>query len=297
MTVLSFRNFALGTLIMLSYLAVAKTEPTPAPIKLESNDSGEIWLQAQINDLSGKMLVDTGSSGSVLKQSKLSKIGDESQLLSTHDGFGLGDKTTKIISSLVSIEKFKIAGQELNLKQINTHPLPHLNDSYIGIIGLDALRDIATAIEFSPESITLLTTNKKKQAPTKGAELFESKLGLLYFTSKLKEKNIGLIVDSGSQYTVIDEKRIPALAINASILEGASTLDIEGNEIPIMVTEPLSLKIDDQVLFTSKMLATNLSSVIENDQFEFEVVGVIGLNNLRQSNAIMDLKSSSISFQ
>ncbi|WP_339890470.1 pepsin/retropepsin-like aspartic protease family protein [uncultured Alteromonas sp.] len=269
-------------------------EPIKSNITVQTNEFGELWLPVEINNLSGKMLVDTGSSGSVFRQDKLSVLEDFT-VLQQRTGYGAGTTESKVESTLIQLENFSVAGKSLEIKQISSHVFGHGGDEYLGIIGLDVIKELSAGLLISQQDVQLLGSTTAYQRRF-SVPLYKSDFGLLYFKTEINEKEVGLIVDSGSQYTVIDASATEGLEIKTQVLEGQYATDVQGNTIPISITPEISLKVGGNTVFTSPLLSTSLSSVLDNDKFEFNVVGVIGMANLQQAKTLIDFSTNTLHF-
>lgn len=263
------------------------------PIVINQTTSGELWLEVQLNNLKGKMLVDTGSSSSVIRTEFLEKLRDY-KYVGKESGYGVGEGDTEIESNIIRVKQFYIAGHQTELNQINVHSIGLPDKSFIGIIGLDALHAIAKGIYFNGDSVTLLQSPPKKDNAI-SAKLYRSELGMFYLKSTINKHNIGFIIDSGSPYSLLSHKEAKKLSITTSVLEGAFAEDIKGNKVPVLITEKITLSIKKQALPIEKMLVTSISSLLEHDQYQFNVVGVLGLETLTQSQAWIDFSADTIS--
>lgn len=293
MRVLLNLTLLFGTFLLASNTAVA-TKITQ-DLKVEQAQNGELFLDVKTQKLSGKMVLDTGSTGSVLDAKQLETL-DEFHYLAREKGYGVGSKDTSLVSAKIQVPSLQVSGYTLDKVDMNVHALNHLGPNFVGIVGFDVLKRMSKGIHFAKDNNRLLANTPAVEGQSI-VKLHHSKFGLPYVTVSLNDFEVGFILDTGSQHALVNVAQAQDYFIATTPLEGAFGYDLNGNKIPIMQTESLVLKTQNQLLFESKFLAVDLSSVLLNDSFRHHVIGIIGLNKLIELNTIINFSAQTVSFR
>ncbi|MBW8192423.1 retroviral-like aspartic protease family protein [Neiella marina] len=261
-------------------------------ILINQTDTGRLWLDTSINDFSGKMLVDTGSSGSVLDQKYLPRIG-KYKALSIDKGWGIGDQSTHIDNLSIEVSSFSVAGESLNNRFISVHRNVLPADELIGIIGIDTIKELRAGMQFSPDNIVLSDRRKAQSSNSQNTaiDVNSSSLGMMYLEVTMQGKKVGLIIDSGADYSIINSEALDNLKLESSVLPGAYTSDINGKKLSVRRVKPTNIEMNGTTIRFEKLFAVPLSSAIKNQSFSTEVIGVIGLFDLKRLEAYLDFNN------
>ncbi|GGA83905.1 hypothetical protein GCM10011369_27400 [Neiella marina] len=295
--VLNPRHLLLILLAMAGALTQAQGHD-PADIAINQTETGRLWLATRINDFTGKMLVDTGSSGSVLDQKYLPRIG-KYKAISVDKGWGIGAKESHIANLTIEVGSFQVAGESTAKTHISVHENVIPDPELIGIIGIDAIQALRSGMQFSAESIILTNHYQAKndRRQSTAMALKHSSLGMMYVEVEIEGQQVGLIIDSGADYTLINSDSLGALKLESKVLKGAYTSDINGNRLAVRQVNPTNIAMNGNPIRFSKLLAVPLSSAIQNQSFSTNVVGVIGLYDLKRLKAYLDFDSAKLHIQ
>ncbi|MCC4834882.1 aspartyl protease family protein [Shewanella sp. 10N.7] len=264
-------------------------------LPLVESEDGQLHLDVMIQALSGRMIIDTGSSSSVLDRRYLSSIDDYTSL-DVEKGYGFGSEQAMMVSEKIQLSGFTVSGYELSSINLNTHNLSGINRKYLGLLGFDLLQLIAKGLQFS-ELQTQLLAQYTLDETKNNLSLFSSGFGIPYVVVNINEQEVGLILDTGSQYSIINRKNAVDLSISSELIPNAYGQDINGKQIPISMSDSIAVSNGKASLFENRFIVTDLDSVIVNDSFNHQVIGIIGLNQLKSLNTKIGFESNTVTFQ
>lgn len=111
-------------------------------VPLQRTESENYMLDATINPVRGKFVVDTGSTGLIGSLNKRHRV-EITRRKSTFSGVSVGDEENgKIESYSITIASLKIRTLELALKNRYSNSMSHLDPDINGIIGHDVIPEL-----------------------------------------------------------------------------------------------------------------------------------------------------------
>lgn len=295
-----------STLLVLAILATtpfllyAKMEVVP----LVKTEEGHLEIQASINGVNAKFILDTGATGSLIDSNKLSVFGitiNQEKI----DGVRTGDEQTGRIDTFpVHIKQFSIGNTQLNIKSIYSNDSSgQFEKDVMGLIGYDALAESRALLDV--KNLQLLIPEKQGDVQAwlsdtsnnayTAIDLHKSAMGFSFVDAKLGDNQVRLLVDSGAPELILDESTLIQFGFALTPHPSAKTVVAEGIELPMKVLKKGIVTIADRVLeddfFTTDFTAL-LNTINVKGQPRF--IGILGNQHLLQMNTIIDVANGKL---
>lgn len=266
-------------------------------LPLERHQDGHIIVTASINSIPSEFVLDTGASGTVIDTQRLSSFGI-TQTENKIKGYGLGDsETSHIESQTIIVDSLALAGINTGIKQLYSHDTSTQMGQYAGIIGQDAIVALKARLDISSNNLLIPKGTKHTDTQLDSASyiaLQKHPMGLFFVDAKINKQPVKLIIDTGAPSTIIDANSAKDLALKLTPHEKAKSIDQHGNEHPVMITEKAQIELDGTDL-SGHFFTTDISGLLQAISSETErFVGVIGLQELKKINALLDLSQNKI---
>jgi clan AA aspartic protease (TIGR02281 family) len=211
-----FRLFTLTLLFVTPFLTFAKMQIIP----LTKTPDGHMEIQASINNVEAKFILDTGATGTIIDTNQLNVFGI-TKGQEKIDGVRVGDaETGKIETFPVDINQFSIGKNQLNIKSI------YANDSsgqfasdVMGLIGYDALFELNALLDVKEAELLIpenqqdiqVFLNNSTSTAYQTVSLHKSPMGFSFVDALIENKPVRLLVDSGAPELILDESSLVEL--------------------------------------------------------------------------------------
>ena len=292
--------FVFAILAIPAFLSNAKMETHP----VTKTTDGHIEIQASINGVKAKFILDTGATGTVIDSNKLSVFG----ITTRHDkiqGVRIGDaETGKIETFPVNIEQFSIGQKQLNIKLIYSNDLSgQFDGDLMGLIGYDALAELNALLDLK-NSRLLIPENKQDikkwlsdpaATPYETVDLHKSAMGFSFVDVQLGNNPVRLLVDTGASEIVLDESALRQLGFDLVNHPTAKSVIAEGIEVPMKVLKNGRITLGSMTL-TSDFFTTDFTALMDavNVQNQPRLIGILGNKHLLEMNTIIDVANGKL---
>lgn len=295
-----FTVFVFAILAMPAFLSYAKMETLP----LTKTADGHIEIQASINGVKAKFILDTGATGTVIDTNKLSVFG----ITTSHEkiqGVRIGDaETGKIETFPVDIEQFSIGQKQLEIKMIYANELSgQFAGDVMGLIAYDALAELHALLDLK-NSRLLLPENQhdlekwlsdQADSPYETVDLHKSAMGFSFVDVQLGNNQVRLLVDTGASEIVLDESALTQFGFDLANHPTAKSVIAEGVEIPMKVLKNGRITIGSMTL-TSDFFTTDFTALMDavNVQNQPPLIGILGNKHLLEMNTVIDVANGKL---
>ncbi|WP_293760197.1 aspartyl protease family protein [uncultured Paraglaciecola sp.] len=296
----NFISFIFAISLAFPHLLNAKMQVIP----LHKTHEGYLEIEASINHVNAKFILDTGATGTVIDTNKLNVFGITKGKAKI-DGVAIGSEETGIIETFsVDITQFSIGQAQLNIKSIYSNESSgRFAPNIMGLIGYDALShlnallDVKKAQLLIPENKndTELLLSKSTTVKYEVIELYKSPMGFNFVDVQLSENVVRLIVDTGSPELVLDESALIQYGFQLENHPTAKTIIAEGVELPMKVYRNGKVLIGNEMVIDD-FLITDFSALMNavNVEGQPPVIGILGNKHLIQLNSIIDIANAKL---
>lgn len=286
--------------LSLSSLLHAKMQIIP----LHKTQGGHLEIEASINQVKGKFILDTGATGTVINTNKLGAFGI-TKGQEKIDGIRIGsEETGKIATFPIEITQFSIGQTQLKITSIysNDNSWKHAPD-VMGIIGYDAIFELNALLDVQQSQLlipenktdieTLLGNSNSPQYKMIG--LHKSPMGFNFVDAKLGANSVRLLVDTGAPGVFLDESVLIQFGLQLETHPTAKTIIEEGLELPVKIYRQGQIQIGGEVLMDD-FFTTDFSALMKavNVDGQFKLIGVLGNKHLAQLSSIIDLANAKL---
>jgi predicted aspartyl protease len=268
-------------------------------ISLGKTEDGHFTLPVSINKVSTTFILDTGATGSLIDENELENF----MLVASPQvikGLRTGDvQSSQIDTKTVQIQNFKIGNTDAQLARIFTHVMTGTLDKGVtGLVGQDAIVNLKGLVNVAqstlllpadPQELNTYIENLKSGGYTT-IFMQPHSMGFHYVDAMLAGKNVRLIVDTGAPSIVLDKGLMKGMGLTIIPHATAQSFDGSGNWVPLDVLKNGTIRLNNIELH-SDPLVSDLSGLMQalNVSLKVPFVGVIGLKELVQLEAIIDL--------
>ncbi|MGO4892886.1 aspartyl protease family protein [Flavobacterium sp. W21_SRS_FM6] len=296
----NFISFMFAISLAFPHLLNAKMQVIP----LHKTHEGYFEIDASINQVNAKFILDTGATGTVVDTNKLSVFGiikGKEKI----DGVAIGDEETGIIETFsVDISQFSIGQTQLNIKSI------YSNDSsgrfapdVMGLIGYDALSHLNALLDVKKAQLLIpenkddieILLSKSTTAHYETIELHKSPMGFNFVDIQLSGNIARLLVDTGAPELILDESALIQYGFQLENHPTAKTVVAEGVELPMKVFRNGKVLIGNEMVIDD-FLITDFSALMNavNVEGQPPLIGILGNKHLVQLNSIIDIANAKL---
>lgn len=273
-------------------------------IPLHKNHEGYFEIEASINQVKGKFILDTGATGTVVDTNKLNVFGI-TKGKEKIDGVAVGNEETGIIETFsVDITQFSIGQTQLNIKSIYSNESSgRYAPDIMGLIGYDALFHLNALLDIKKVQLLIpenkddieLLLSKSTTAKYETIELHKSPMGFNFVDVQLSGNVVRLIVDTGAPELVMDESALIQYGFQLESHPTAKTVISEDVELPMKVYRNGKVLIGNEMVIDD-FLITDFSALMKavNVEDQPPVIGILGNKHLVQLNSIIDIANAKL---
>jgi predicted aspartyl protease len=298
----NFISFIFAISLAFPHLLNAKMQIIP----LHKTHEGYIEIEASINHVNAKFILDTGATGTVIDTNKLNVFGiTKCKGKAKIDGVAIGSEETGIIETFsVDITQFSIGQAQLNIKSIYSNESSgRFAPNIMGLIGYDALSHLNALLDVKKAQLLIpenkndneLLLSKSTTVKYEVIELYKSPMGFNFVDVQLSENVVRLIVDTGSPELVLDESALIQYGFQLENHPTAKTIIAEGVELPMKVYRNGKVLIGNEMVIDD-FLITDFSALMNavNVEGQPPVIGILGNKHLIQLNSIIDIANAKL---
>jgi clan AA aspartic protease (TIGR02281 family) len=292
--------FAVVILSFSAYLSHAKMEIVP----LTKTQEGHLEIQATINGVEAKFILDTGATGSIIDINKLNIFG----ITTTQEkiqGVRIGDSETgKIETFPIEIKQFSIGQKQLNIKSIYANDSSgQFESNVMGLIGYDALAELNVLLDVKNSQLLIPEDQDDINAWLRDSavenyetvKLHNSVMGFSYVDVQIGDNQLRLIVDTGAPELILDESVLIQLGFKLTSHATAKSIVAKGIELPMKVLKSGNVSLGSMTL-SDDFFTTDFTALMDavNVQNEPRVIGILGNKHLVKMSTIIDVSNAKL---
>ncbi len=248
-----------------------------------------IVVEAEIEGVRGKFLVDSGSPSFVLNANYFPWLTDRAQSLG-HAMYGAGGEIKEI--KIVNASGFKWQKTELNSIKAMFIDLAHLEENIgtelVGLIGADFLQNFTIQFDYARREVTLFSDNTSDSWQTPPNQVIDfSMIGHIpVIDARIGKHSLRLGIDCGAERAMLFTKWEDPLKphyefLRNDVLHGGDTNSQMGNVVRLGMFEIGGLRYDEHTFRFNNI----------NSGHDMKIDGILGYEFLSQYKTAIDYQN------
>lgn len=259
-----------------------------------------IVVQANVDTMSGKFILDTGSERLLLNQHYF-KIDNRNKAVAAAGNTGLVESATEMEVDTLRIDKLFISNIRAHIVDLSHIELKK-NTRIIGILGFYVFKDFELFIDFQNFRIVLSRLDKtgERVDSIRNWEIphdslqFELKKHVIIVDAIENSIKLKLMLDSGAELNLIDRKVNRKALDNFTVIKRVNLIGVGKNEVEVLAGTLKDLEVGNQHCASMNTLLTSLDDINEN--FGVALQGVLGYEFLSTRRVMINYKKRKLYF-